>query len=54
MNISSDLPSPVQRMATPPQVSEAAEGRETVPDHDADDARLSLKPYQGTKVDTKA
>ena len=55
MNISSEMPSPIQRMAVPPQAAEATEGPETGPDHDGDDAvKASLRPYQGTKVDTRA
>ena len=56
MQISSDLPTPALR---PPVSAQASESREVGPDHDgdADDAgpaKASLKPFQGTKIDTTA
>ena len=55
MTISSDLPAPILKAAIsspPPEVSES----KAVPDRDGDSddtaSKVSLKSYQGTKVNT--
>ncbi|MEI8096394.1 MAG: hypothetical protein WCG80_19445 [Spirochaetales bacterium] len=58
MTISSDLPTPpLARPAAPPSGPEAGESKAVADrDGDSDDAgsRVSLKSYQGTKVNTTA